>query len=83
MQLTEWDALDKVLTGIVASTGDGPGDFELHKSNGRRKLGRPTRYTLLNTGRPRAPRFSAWSDADAIEKANAWIERHIGDVTNE
>lgn len=46
----------------------------LVRSGGRRRAGRPGRYWLLGLpGRDHAPRFTAYTDDEAIEKARALL----------
>lgn len=76
MDLMPTDSPEAMLQCIVARTEDR--SLRLYASRGRRRAGRKRQYVLGGTGRPNGgPTFTASSDAEAIAKANRWVEQHL------
>jgi len=50
--------------------------IRLRRSNGRRMAGRPTKYYLHGLGGEYAVEIRAYTDAEAVEKANNYLEEH-------
>lgn len=50
--------------------------YYLRRSNGNRKAGRPARY-YVHISNTITLRFTAYSDTEAVEKANKMLERNI------